>query len=142
MPAKTNRLRSLETCSSEETFLAGVDFAQTLQGDEIVALFGELGSGKTTFLKGVISDLAECHPDEISSPTFNYLNVYCGKVLTYHFDLYRLRNEDEFEKAGFKEYFSSGVCCLEWAEKITLPTRAIRIHLHYTGASTRLITIE
>ena len=138
------RMSERFTDSSEATFKAGHDFATTLTGDEIVALFGDLGSGKTTFLKGMISGLTDCHPDQITSPTFNYLNIYPGKVSVYHFDLYRLKNGEEFTKAGFFEYVQGdGVCCLEWADRIIdqLPKKTIRITLKYNGMNQRIITI-
>jgi tRNA threonylcarbamoyladenosine biosynthesis protein TsaE len=67
--------------------------------------FGDLGAGKTTFLKGMISALTGCSSAEITSPTFNYLHVYEGKIPVYHFDLYRLTNAQQFKGAGFSEYF-------------------------------------
>jgi tRNA threonylcarbamoyladenosine biosynthesis protein TsaE len=132
------------TNSSDETFQAGRRFALTLTGNEVIALFGDLGSGKTTFLKGLISGLTNSHPDQITSPTFNYLNIYPGDVPVYHFDLYRLKNGEEFTKAGFFEYLQGdGICCLEWADRIgdQLPEKTIRITLKYNGMNQRTITI-
>jgi tRNA threonylcarbamoyladenosine biosynthesis protein TsaE len=133
------------THSSEETQAAGARLGKSLQGNEIIAFFGDLGAGKTTFIKGLISALTGCSPDEITSPTFNYLHVYEGKVPVYHFDLYRLAAAEQFEGAGFSEYFQmGGICCLEWAEKIEnkLPLRAIRITMKHQGPSNRLIEIK
>jgi tRNA threonylcarbamoyladenosine biosynthesis protein TsaE len=134
-----------KTCSSEETQAAGADFAASLRGNETVAFFGDLGAGKTTFLKGLISQLTGCNPSEITSPTFNYLNIYEGKIPVYHFDLYRLTVAEQFEGAGFSEYLNAeGICCLEWAEKIEtkLPAGTIRITLEHQGLDNRLIKIE
>jgi tRNA threonylcarbamoyladenosine biosynthesis protein TsaE len=133
------------THSSEETQAAGARLGKSLQGNEIIAFFGDLGAGKTTFIKGLISALTGCSPDEITSPTFNYLHVYEGKVPVYHFDLYRLAAAEQFEGAGFSEYFQmGGICCLEWAEKIEnkLPLRAIRITIQHQGPNNRLIEIK
>jgi tRNA threonylcarbamoyladenosine biosynthesis protein TsaE len=129
------------THSSEETFETGVRFAQSLNGNELVAFFGDLGSGKTTFVKGMIHALTGCSPDEITSPTFTYLQVY-DRV--FHFDLYRLPSGDHFQE--FSEYLEQdGICLIEWAEKIELPKRAIRVSLEYPGEyqdeNSRLITI-
>ena len=135
----------LFTTSSEETFLAGCNFASSLNAGAVVAFFGDLGSGKTTFLKGMISCLTGCRPDQITSPTFNYLNIYSGRIPIYHFDLYRLKNGEEFEKAGFSEYLQEdGICCLEWAERLThhLPAKTTRITLKHAGHNQRSITIE
>lgn len=143
MPVKPRN--NLLTYSSEETFAAGVEFASTLKGSEIVAFFGEVGSGKTTFLKGMISALAKCSPDEITSPTFTYLHLYEGPTPIYHFDLYRLPNQDAFIKAGFFEYFQMpGICCIEWAEKIEnqLPNQTIRVTLSHEGLNQRQIIIS
>ncbi len=134
------RSRRLITSSSEETLQAGREFAATLQGDETIAFFGELGSGKTTFLKGLISSLAGCSPDSVTSPTFTYLHIY-GDI--YHFDLYRLSSADEFRKAGFSEYLEQGICCIEWAERIAdaLPIKTIRVTLKYKSQNQREIVI-
>jgi tRNA threonylcarbamoyladenosine biosynthesis protein TsaE len=142
MPAKMKD--RIETYSCEETEAAGARFAASLQGNEILAFFGDLGAGKTTFLKGLISSLTGCSPDEITSPTFNYLHIYEGKFPIYHFDLYRLTAAEQFEGAGFSEYLQTkGLCCLEWAEKIEdkLPPRTIRITMQHQGKDCRLITI-
>jgi tRNA threonylcarbamoyladenosine biosynthesis protein TsaE len=143
MPAKMKD--RIETHSRDETEAAGAQFAASLQGHENLAFFGDLGAGKTTFLKGLISTLTGCSPDEITSPTFNYLNIYEGKFPVYHFDLYRLTAAEQFEGAGFSEYLKAdGVCCLEWAEKIEnqLPPGTIRITLQHQGKDCRLITID
>jgi len=133
------------TTSSEETEAAGARFAASLRGNETIAFFGDLGAGKTTFLKGMISALTGCSTAEITSPTFNYLHIYEGKIAVYHFDLYRLTSAEQFNTAGFSEYLNArGVCCLEWAEKIEskLPPETIRITLEHQGLDNRLITIS
>jgi tRNA threonylcarbamoyladenosine biosynthesis protein TsaE len=138
-------VKMINTHSSEETEAAGTHFAASLHGNETIAFFGDLGAGKTTFLKGLISTLTGCSPSEITSPTFNYLNIYEGKIPVYHFDLYRLKTTEQFEGAGFSEYLSAeGICCLEWAEKIEtkLPAGTIRITLEHQGLDNRLITIK
>ena len=134
----------IRTQSSEETEAAGAQFAASLRGNETIAFFGDLGAGKTTFLKGMISALTGCSPAEITSPTFNYLNIYEGKIPVYHFDLYRLSAAEQFEGAGFSEYLQTGICCLEWAEKIEtkLPPGTIRITLEHQGQDNRLIKIQ
>ncbi len=135
----------IKTHSSEETEAAGARFAASLRGNETIAFFGDLGTGKTTFLKGMISALTGCSAAEITSPTFNYLHIYEGKIPVYHFDLYRLTAAEQFEGAGFSEYLNAGgVCCLEWAEKIEskLPPGTIRITLEHQGLDNRLIKIE
>lgn len=93
---------------------------EKLQGNDVLCFFGDLGSGKTTFIKGVVEGFSGYPARSVSSPTFTYLNIYEGvKQTVYHFDLYRLRDTDEFLSMGFDEYLSAGgVCCVEWSERI------------------------
>lgn len=107
------------TLSSEETQEWGEKIGKTLPPRCIVALFGELGAGKTTFAKGLIRGALGSLPEEVSSPTFTYLNIYTGEKTVYHFDLYRLKDTKEFLSMGFDDYlFSEGICCIEWPERI------------------------
>jgi tRNA threonylcarbamoyladenosine biosynthesis protein TsaE len=141
MPMK---MKEVKTHSSEETFQEGVKLGKTLETRKIIALFGDLGSGKTTFLKGFISSMTGRPPEEITSPTFTYLHVYTGKATVYHFDLYRLSSPRDFFLAGFDEYLQTNdICCIEWAEKIDrcFLEHAIQITLSHQGQDTRLITI-
>src|ERR1700741_5468556 len=92
------------TFSEEETFQIGTEFGKTLKINSIVALFGDLGAGKTTFIRGIVSSLG-MDGREVCSPTFNYLNIYEGPLSVYHFDLYRLTCEEEFLAAGFEDFF-------------------------------------
>lgn len=135
------RRRRIVTSSAEETLQLGREFARTLPKDAIVCFFGDLGAGKTTFIKGMISELAQIGVHEITSPTFTYLQSY-GDV--HHFDLYRLKGEDDFLALGFDEFLSSGCCCIEWSEKIPslIPESAYRISLSYQDATTRLIEVS
>lgn len=105
---------------------------------------GDLGAGKTTFIKGLAAAVAGCSPEDVNSPTYVYLNIYEGPQTVYHFDLYRLRDVDEFLGMGFDEYlFAGGVCCLEWSERIEslLPANCIRVVMKNTGNHSREITI-
>ncbi|MGA9408101.1 MAG: tRNA (adenosine(37)-N6)-threonylcarbamoyltransferase complex ATPase subunit type 1 TsaE [Bacteroidota bacterium] len=106
---------SVLTHSASETFELGKKFASTLQRSDVVALYGDLGSGKTQFAKGVCLGLGVHH--HVVSPSFTILNEYLeGKYPVYHFDFYRLRSLAELAEFGFEEYlFGDGVCLLEWA---------------------------
>ncbi len=118
--------------SLEDTKEIGKEIAKNLSPGTIVAFFGELGSGKTSLIKNIVAALSNYSPNEICSPTFNYLNIYPGSIDVYHFDLYRIKNEDQFLAMGFDEYlYKSGVCLIEWADKITplLPPEAHMIHI-------------
>ncbi len=90
---------------------------------------GDLGSGKTKFTEGVLKYFGK--EDEISSPTFTIVNEYhTDSVNIYHFDVYRLENQDEFYAIGGEEYFDNGICLIEWGEKILdiLPANYRRIN--------------
>lgn len=103
--------------SEQDTISFAENFAKDLQVGDIVVLTGELGSGKTKFVEGVLKhfDLE----DEISSPTFTIVNEYTsGNINIYHFDVYRLEDSDEFYAMGGDEYFSKGICLIEWGEII------------------------
>lgn len=134
---------SFVTEGAEETKRAGRELAKQLKPNSVLAFRGELGAGKTTFIKGLISEIADLPENTVVSPTFCYLNIYPGGRLTvYHFDLYRLKDEQDFLKLGFHEYLNAeGICCIEWAEKIPslLPLHTQKIELLYESAEKRTI---
>lgn len=127
-----------EIVNAIEMFQFGVEMARELaKPNLILAIVGDLGAGKTTFLKGFISTAAEISPEEIQSPTFTYLQSYED---IHHFDLYRINNPSQFESAGFKDYLQAGgICCIEWAERIEslLPNTTRWLNIVYTGPQTR-----
>lgn len=103
-------------------------FASKLTKGSIVILSGELGSGKTKFVQGVLEYFGLS--DEISSPTFTIVNEYSNNDINiYHFDVYRLADIDEFYAIGGDEYFSNGICLIEWGEMIEsiLPEHYVKI---------------
>jgi len=119
---------TITTNSPDETIEYGRRFAKKLTSGTVVALFGELGSGKTTFAKGVCEGLAI--EAAISSPTFTLINEYEGRLPVYHFDFYRIANPDEAWQIGCEDYFyGNGVCLIEWPENIAkiLPTKRIEV---------------
>jgi len=133
------------THSDAETCHLGAAFGRTLQGGAVVAFFGDLGAGKTTFIQGLVEGSSSIDIREVSSPTFNLLNVYQGERTIYHFDLYRLPQPQEFFSAGFDEYFTAGgICCIEWAEKIEahLPADTLTVTLSHIGEQSRKIIIS
>ncbi len=118
--------------------------APTLSQGAIVAFFGNLGTGKTSFIRALGTTLG-IDEKSICSPTFQYLNIYDSAPQLYHFDLYRLKNEEEFIEMGFDEFFQiDGIVCIEWAERIEkiIPKKAIQIHLEHTKSETRRIEIK
>ena len=136
---------SLISASTEETIAIGQKIGQNLKPGAVLCLFGDVGAGKTTLIKGIISALTAIKPEEVCSPTFSYLNIYKGKLPVYHFDLYRLNNVEDFLGMGFEEYlFSEGVCCLEWSERIAsiLPKGTLKVTLTHAGEERRELMIE
>lgn len=133
------------THSTEETLALGKTFAKQLRPNSIVCFFGDLGAGKTTLIKGIVSELTGCDPEDVLSPTFVYLNIYEGQTSVYHFDLYRLKEAKEFVALGFEEYLcAGGVCCIEWSERIAtlLPEGCFRIEMHHVAEEVRTIDIR
>lgn len=138
-------MHEIFTYSAAETFDLGLKLGQALSVPSVVCMFGELGAGKTTFIKGLVSGAAQVDPSIVQSPTFTYLNIYEGVKKIYHFDLYRLRDIDEFLSMGFDEYFDSdGICCMEWSERIALylPPKSMHITLQHLGGDKRLVKIN
>ena len=123
----------------------GTQFGTRLEAGAIIALTGDLGAGKTTLAKAIASGLGV--NEAVTSPTFTLINEYkSGRLPLYHFDLYRLETEDEFQNLGYEEYFfGSGVSIVEWADRIgdLLPKNTIWIRLAHTDdASQRELNID
>lgn len=133
------------THSATETRALGVTFGKQLQSNSLVCFFGNLGAGKTTFIQGITEGVLGTDASEVNSPTFTYLNIYHGNRTLYHFDLYRLRDADEFLSMGFDEVFDAGgVTCIEWAEKIEalIPEGAFCIRMNHLGGDERRIEVQ
>ncbi len=123
-------MNTLSTYNEQETIHAGKSFAHELNAGDVVACYGDLGSGKTRFIKGICEGLG-VH-EHVASPTFTIINMYnSGNTIIYHFDLYRINSLDELYELGFEEYTNSdGICLIEWAEKADglLPQNRYDIH--------------
>lgn len=133
--------------SPEETFAFGKAFAKRLPDNALLTFFGDLGSGKTTFIKGIIEEITGISERWVQSPTFVTLNIYQNDEKTrsvYHFDLYRLNDYAEFAWQGFEEYFFKGICCIEWSEKLLpfLPTPCFKIYLEHICDNQRKIVFK
>ena len=105
------------THSPEETEALGAEYAKSLKAGDVVAFSGDLGAGKTLFVQSLAHTLGV--EGEVTSPTFNLMNVYEGICPIYHFDLYRLETEEELEDIGFYEYTEDpeGIVVIEWSDK-------------------------
>ena len=107
----------LFTNSEAETEAAGAAFAKDLPDGSVVALYGDLGAGKTAFVRGMAAGMGI--DAMVSSPTFTIVNEYCGERELFHFDMYRLSDADELFGIGWEDYLSrNGVCAVEWSENV------------------------
>lgn len=140
----------IRTDTEEETRIFGKELARTLQPGMVVCLFGDLAAGKTTLVKGIVEELTGLPSETVNSPTFTYLHIYPGPISVYHFDLYRLRDVDEFLSLGFEEMLhAGGVCCIEWSERIEsliysahgIPGRILKVTLSHAGGDARSIEV-
>lgn len=133
------------TKNREETIGLGADIARRSKAGTFIALIGELGAGKTTFVKGLAKGLGVRNHRHVNSPSFVIIKEYAGKVPLYHFDVYRLNFSSDLEGIGFEEYFyGNGVCVVEWADKIKklLPKKHIEIKIKIAGENNRRITVK
>lgn len=131
--------------SEQDTIDFATRLASTLKIGDIIVLSGDLGAGKTKFTQGILKYFNL--ENEISSPTFTIVNEYTNGVIPiYHFDVYRLSDVDEFYAIGGEEYFSKGICIIEWGELIEkiLPSNHIKIIINkdFENESQRKIVIE
>ncbi len=125
------------TNNENETIDFAYNFAKNLKKGDIIILSGELGSGKTKFVQGVLKyfNLEK----EISSPTFTIVNEYSNSNINiYHFDLYRLEDIDEFYAIGGEEYFDKGICIFEWGEILEPELKQKYIKITYEKNSINL----
>jgi len=132
------------THSAEETIRWGREFSGRLKPPVLVLLTGELGSGKTTLTKGIVSGLNAANEDDVTSPTFTLVHVYGKPAKVYHADLYRIESFHDFETLGMEDMFATpAVAILEWSERFPLqsPWPQIRVRLEHLGGDARRITI-
>lgn len=128
-----------------ETEQIAARVAERLGPGSVLALYGEMGAGKTAFVRGIVKALCpECLP-LVHSPTFAIVNEYAGEKKTvYHFDFYRIEGEEDLYSTGFYEYRDgNGILVTEWSERIpeAIPEDAVRIRIEKISPSERRITI-
>jgi tRNA threonylcarbamoyladenosine biosynthesis protein TsaE len=132
------------THSSEETTRWGREFSRRLNPPVLILLTGDLGTGKTTLTKGIVSGLGAAKEDEVTSPTFTLVHVYGKPPKVYHADLYRIESFHDFETLGLEDMFATpSVAILEWSERFPLqsPWPQIRIRLEHLGGDSRRVTV-
>lgn len=127
------------TSSPEETEAFGARVAKYITNDKtapvFIALYGDLGVGKTAFVRGLASVIAP--GSAVRSPTFALVNEYKAKPKSlFHFDMYRIEDEDDLYSIGFYDYIDRGICVVEWSENISyaLPESYLRIEIEKTSA--------
>jgi len=130
--------------SSEKTEQFGFSLGQLLLPGDFISLHGELGAGKTRLAGGIAKGLGVDPALPVTSPTYTLLNIYQGRIPLYHFDLYRLRGDDDVLELGFSDYFSgSGVSLVEWPERLQaeLPALRMEIFMKYINENVREIEL-
>jgi len=133
------------TKSATETLELGFEFGKTLEKGSVVALTGELGTGKTVFTKGIAKALGIKDYIHVNSASFVILQEYKGKIPLYHFDLYRMKKPRDVETVGCEEYFySKGISVVEWADRAAeiLPEEHIAVEFKHKGGDKREITVN
>jgi len=129
--------------SPDETLSIGKRIAVTLCQGSVIAINGELGSGKTFLAKGIAAGLGI--RENLTSPTYTIISEYAGPPFLYHIDAYRLAGDRDFEDIGGREILNSGgICIIEWSNRIikSLPDNVITISMKITGPSSREIQIK
>ena len=137
-------MKSFETHSEEETIELGRKIALELPKHAVVLLIGNLGAGKTTLAKGIISGLGAAEPEEITSPTFTLIHEY-GAGRVYHVDLYRLETLQQIATLGLEEILDrDALVLIEWGERFPdlFPAERIEIRLQAVSESRRQLTIS
>jgi len=132
--------RTVTTFSDDQTERVGRELGSELGPGARIHLTGDLGAGKTAFVRGLAEGLG-LDPDEVSSPTFTLIQEYRGRVPLYHVDLYRVA-PSEVADLGLDALAADGVLAIEWAERIAEPDpSAIHVLLEHEGATSRRVTI-
>lgn len=139
-------VRALLSHSPKETLRLAEGLAQKLKPGAVVALTGEIGSGKTVFIKGLAQGLGVKDSKRVKSPTFVLLHLYEGRIPIYHFDLYRLEKERELDAIGFDEFLTDrgAVSLVEWADRAPrrVPKHAVWVEIKITGPASRKIILK
>ena len=130
---------SRDTSSAAQTEAAGEELGRRLRPGDLVLLKGELGAGKTTFVRGMARGVGSAAP--VASPTFQLVRIYPGRVQLAHVDLYRLEKEDEVRDVGLDELLDAGAVVIEWGERLTGAAGAF-ISIEHLGDDRRRLTVE
>jgi tRNA threonylcarbamoyladenosine biosynthesis protein TsaE len=132
-------LRDHVTKSPAETEAFGERFGKRLRVGDLVLLTGELGAGKTTFVRGVARGVGSSAP--VASPTFQLVRMYAGRVQLAHIDLYRIEKTSELADLGLDELLDQGAAVVEWGDRLDAPTAAL-VHLEHLAGDRRMIRVK
>lgn len=144
MGASLSSVAVYHSASPEQTRALGEAVGRLADAGDVIALIGELGTGKTLFVGGLARGLGVDPATYVSSPTFTIMHRYCGRLPLYHIDLYRIETPEAFAGLGLDEYLAGeGVAAIEWAEHGwgCLPKEMLTFRLRHTGSDTRTIEI-
>jgi tRNA threonylcarbamoyladenosine biosynthesis protein TsaE len=135
--------RVRQSLSEDDTALIGQELGSKLAAGDVVLLYGDLGAGKTAFVRGLAEGLG-VPGDEVSSPTFTLVQEYRGgRLPLFHVDLFRLNDPREIDDLGLDEIAEGGVLAIEWAERHPRPPRGVvRVRIEHAGEMERRIVIE
>jgi tRNA threonylcarbamoyladenosine biosynthesis protein TsaE len=137
--------RDWVTYSAEDTIRTGRELGARLKPPALILLRGELGAGKTTLTKGIVSGLGGAREEEVTSPTFTLVHNYHNGVRVYHIDLYRVGNFRDFETLGVEDLFTTpAIVIVEWPERMTLRSGwpVVQIELEHVDENSRRIRIS
>ena len=133
-----NRNETFKSESPEETQALGERLGKILKQGDVIALIGDLGTGKTCLTQGIARGIGIAPDAVVNSPSYILINEYTGSIPIYHIDLYRLENSEEIAELGLSEYMEgNGICIIEWAERMTdaLPDTCIQIRITIADAT-------
>ena len=135
--------KQIITHSEEETATVGRELAASVSAGDVLLLYGDLGAGKTAFVRGLAEGLGVSR-DQVSSPTFTLIQEYRGgRLPLFHVDLYRIEDPREFDELGLDEIAEEGVLAIEWAERLPqLPQNAVRVSITHAGDNQRTVTVK
>ncbi len=131
------------TNNVDETEAAGAALSKALTGGTVVAMYGDLGAGKTAFVRGMAQGLES--KSRVTSPTFTIVNEYDGRLPIFHFDMYRLASADELFDIGWEDYIArNGVCIVEWSENVVdaFDGTETQVTIEKLSETQRRITVE
>lgn len=140
-----NRKQTFKTESPEETQILGEKLGKTLKRGDVIALVGDLGTGKTCLTQGIARGVGIAPNEVVNSPSYILINEYNGTIPIYHIDLYRLENSAEIAELGLSEYIEGdGIYIIEWAERMAdlLPDTCIKIHIEVRESTSQNLEDE